>query len=288
MSREGASIVVNDIGVDDGVFRAEAVVAEIREAGGQAVASRHDISTPEGARAAIAAGAEAFGGVDILVNNAGLRADGGVDEITEDEWNIVVNSHLKASFLTIKFAVPEFRKRGRGLIINTGSEAGLGMPFNAAYAAAKEGIAGLTRTVARELGHEKIRCNMILPRATVGTGGGKWGGGKYTQRLPILEALGRYWLGNRGHTLKLNAPSMPDHVAEFVTWLCTDAALDVNGVTFFVGGEEIGIVSEPEVVRSIVRPGKWSIDEMDAFGRDLITGQFDRFLINVPKKADAA
>jgi 3-oxoacyl-[acyl-carrier protein] reductase len=287
MAREGASIVVNDIGVDDGVSRAQTVADEVRAAGGQAVASTHDISTLAGARSAVDAGVSAFGGLDILVNNAGLRAWGGVDELTEEDWDLVVDSHLKASFLTIKFAVPAFRKRGGGLIINTGSESGMGMPFNAAYAAAKEGVAGLTRTVARELGHELIRCNMILPRATVGTGGGQFGGSSYADYLPVLDALGRYWLGNRGHTLRLNAPSHPEHVAEFVTWLCTEAALRANGVAFFVGGDEVGLVSEPDVTRSIVRPGGWSIAEVDRFGRELIADQTDRFLVEVPARRPA-
>jgi 3-oxoacyl-[acyl-carrier protein] reductase len=284
MAREGARVIVNDIGVDDGVSRAQSIADEIRAAGGKAIASTDDISTQTGARSAVEAGVSSFGGLDILVNNAGLRAWGGVDELTEDDWDLVVDSHLKASFLTIKFAVPEFRKRGGGLIVNTGSESGMGMPFNAAYAAAKEGVAGLTRTVARELGHEHIRCNMILPRATVGTGGGQFGGSSYADYLPVLDALGRYWLGNRGHTLRLNAPSQPEHVAEFVTWLCTEAALQANGVSFFVGGDEIGLVSEPDVVRSIVRPGAWSTSEIDRFGRELLADQTDRFLVDVPAR----
>jgi NAD(P)-dependent dehydrogenase (short-subunit alcohol dehydrogenase family) len=282
MAREGAKIVVNDIGVDDGVARAEAVAAEIRANGGEAIASQHDISTANGARDLIAAGVEAFGGLDILVNNAGLRAAGRIEDITEEEFDAVVGSHLKASWLTIKFAVPEFRKRGGGHIINTGSESGFGMPFNGAYAAAKEGIAGLTRTVARELGSERIRCNTILPRASIGTGGGKWSSEEHSKRLSIIEALGPYWLGNRGLTLKLGDVFDPVHVGEFVTWLATDAAIAVNGAAFYVGGDEIGLVSEPDVVSSIVRPGGWSVEEFERYGGQLIAQETDRFLIDLP------
>jgi 3-oxoacyl-[acyl-carrier protein] reductase len=277
MAREGASIVVNDIGVDDGLTRADAVASEILAAGGRAIANRDDISTGPGAASALNAAADAFGGLDILVNNAGLRAAAPVDEFTEQDWDLVLDSHLKAAFLTIKFAVPMFRRRGRGLIINTGSEAGLGMPFNTAYASAKEGIAGLTRSVARELGHERIRCNLILPRASLGTGGGKFGEERFAKFLPALKALGRYWMGNRGHTLRANAPSHPEHVAEFVTWLCTDAAAEINGSAFYVGGDEVGLFTEPEMLRSIVRPGTWSAEEMDRWCRELTADLHDRF-----------
>jgi len=281
LSREGAKIVVNDIGIDENIPRAELVVNEIRAEGGEAVFSQHDISTAAGAEAMIATGVDAFDGVDILINNAGMRAGGGIAEISEEDWGMVIDSHLKASWLTTKFVIPQFRRRGGGLIINTGSEAGLGMPFNGAYAAAKEGIAGLTRTVARELGNERIRCNMILPRATINTGGGKWSSEEHAKMLPVLEALGPYWLGNRGHTLKLNDLFDPDHVGQFVAWLCTDAASNVNGASFYVGGNEIGILSEPDVVRAIVRPGEWTVEEYDCFGRQLIAEQRDRFLVRV-------
>jgi 3-oxoacyl-[acyl-carrier protein] reductase len=282
LAREGACVVVNDIGFDGNVGRAESVVEEIRQSGGKAVASVDDISTLAGAKAAVAKAVSEFGGLDILINNAGLRAWGRVEELTEEDWDLVIDSHLKASFFTIKSAVPEFRKRGGGLIINTGSESGLGMPFNAAYAAAKEGVAGLTRTVARELGHQGIRCNMILPRATIGTGGGQFGGSQYADFQPVLTALGKYWLGNRGNTLRLNDPCRPEHVAEFVTWLCTAAADKITGYTFFAGGEEVGIFSEPDLTRSVVHLGEWTRDEVDAFSRRLTVDLTNRFLFDLP------
>ena len=98
-----------------------------------------------------------------------------------------------------KFAVPVFKRQGGGVIVNTGFEAGSGMIFNSAYAAAKEGIAGLTRSVAREQGRFGIRCNMIRPRATVNTGGGAWGQEVFAKWLPMAKAWGlpdwRSWLG---------------------------------------------------------------------------------------------
>jgi NAD(P)-dependent dehydrogenase (short-subunit alcohol dehydrogenase family) len=190
MAQQGAKVVVSDIGTDpDGASTAEKVASEIRTAGGEAVSCTDNVATLEGARRTVDAALHAYGRLDILVNNAGLRAGNPVDKLTEDQWNLVVDSHLKASFAMTKFAVPVFKRQGGGVIVNTGSEAGLGMIFNSAYAAAKEGIAGLTRSVAREQGRFGIRCNMIRPRATVNTGGGAWGKEIFTKWLPMARAL---------------------------------------------------------------------------------------------------
>src|SRR5208282_2924747 len=169
-----------------------------------------------------------FGRLDILINNAGLRGGNPIDKMTEEEWDRVVDSHLKSSFAMIKFAVPVFKHQGGGVIVNTGSEAGLGMIFNSAYAAAKEGIAGLTRSVAREQGRFGIRCNMIRPRATVNTGGGEWGAQVFHKWAPVVRAMGRYWMGDRGQS-GFKRAAHPEQVAELVVWLCSEAAANING-----------------------------------------------------------
>src|SRR6266851_10304727 len=152
-AQQGAKVVVSDIGSDsEGGSTAANVADEIRAAGGEAVATTDSVVTMEGARRTVDTAVQSFGRLDILVNNAGLRGGNPIDKLTEEEWDRVVDSHLKSSFAMIKFAVPVFKGQGGGVIVNTGSEAGLGMIFNAAYSSAKEGIAGLTRTVAREQG----------------------------------------------------------------------------------------------------------------------------------------
>jgi 3-oxoacyl-[acyl-carrier protein] reductase len=227
---------------------------------------------------------QSFGRMDILINNAGLRGGNPIDKMTEEEWDRVVDSHLKSSFAMIKFAVPVFKQQGGGVIVNTGSEAGLGMIFNSAYSSAKEGIAGLTRTVAREQGRFGIRCNMIRPRASVNTGGGEWGRQVFQKWMPMAKALGRYWIGDRG-LWGLNRTAYPEQVAELVVWLCTDAAANVNGRSFFVAGEEVGLWSEPELVRSLARPGGWDLDSLDSFARESMTADLTNpFLIKDPLK----
>ncbi len=287
MAQQGAKVVVSDIGVDaDGMNRAEKVAEEIRASSGEAVSFTDNVAALEGANRAVETALQSYGRLDLLVNNAGLRAGNPVDKLTEEQWNLVLDSHLKSSFAMTKFAVPVFKRQGGGVIVNTGSEAGLGMIFNSAYAAAKEGIAGLTRSVAREQGRFGIRCNMIRPRATVNTGGGAWGQEVFAKWLPMARALGRYWIGDRGQ-VGFNRPAHPEQVAELVVWLCTDAAVNVNGRSFYVAGEEVGLWSEPELIRSLARPGGWDLDSLDTFGRDTMIGDLTNpFLIDDPLKGE--
>ena len=285
MAHQGAKIVVSDIGTDtDGTSTAGKVAEEIRAVGGDAVSSTDNVASLEGAQHTVEAALQSYGRLDCLVNNAGLRAGNPIDKLTEEQWNLVLDSHLKASFAMTKFAVPVFKRQGGGVIVNTGSEAGLGMIFNSAYAAAKEGIAGLTRSVAREQGRFGIRCNMIRPRATVNTGGGAWGQEVFAKWLPMAKALGRYWIGDRG-LVGFNRPAHPEQVAELVVWLCTDAAVNVNGRSFYVAGEEVGLWSEPELTRSLTRSGGWDLDSLDMFACDTMIGDLTNpFLIEDPLK----
>ena len=287
MAQQGAKVVVNDIGTDsEGGSTAANVADEVRAAGGEAVANTDSVVTMEGARRMVEAAVQSFGRLDVLINNAGQRGGNPIDKITEEEWDRVVDSHLKSSFAMIKFAVPVFKRLGGGVIINTGSEAGLGMIFNAAYSSAKEAIAGLTRTVAREQGRFGIRCNMIRPRAGVNTGGGEWGRQVFQKWMPMARALGRYWIGDRG-LWGVNRVAYPEQVAELVVWLCTDAATNINGRSFFVAGEEIGLWSEPELVRDLARPGGWDLDSLDGFAREMMTADLTNpFLIEDPLKGE--
>jgi 3-oxoacyl-[acyl-carrier protein] reductase len=288
LAQAGAKVLVSDFGVDgNGASTADIVAAEIRELGGQAAGRNDDLMHPPGPARVVEAAFDHFGAVDILVNNAGLRAGNPIHKMSEDQWDSVLDSHLKASFMMIKEAVPHMRAGGGGVIINTGSEAGLGMPFNSAYSAAKEGLAGLTRSVAREQGRFNIRCNLIRPRATAGqTGGGEW----FQQKLqgdwqPLLKALGPYWIGTRGHA-GWDRPAAPDSIAAFVTWLCTPAASNVNGKDFFVGGDEIAMLSQPEFSSTIFREGGWTMDALNRFGATLTKDLVDPFRVQNPFNND--
>ncbi len=288
LAGEGARVVVSDFGRDsEGQGLAAGVVDEIRTAGGDAVAVTENLAQPDGARRTVEAAMDHFGGLDIIVNNAGMRGGNPVHKLTEEQWDTVLGSHLKASFLMIKFGVPPLRQRGGGVIINTGSEAGLGMIFNAAYAAAKEGLAGLTRSIAREQARFNIRCNLIRPRATAAdTGGGDW----FKQNLagtwqPFVQALGRHWIGERG-LAGWDRRAPPDSVAALVAWLCTPAAAHINGQDFYIGGDEVALVSQPQFARTMFHEGGWTLDAFDRLAPAMTGGLTDPFRVANPFEND--
>ena len=266
LAGQGAKVVVNDVGRHPGET-AQDVVNRIREMGGESEANADSVASMEGAARLIDTAVAKFGRLDILVNNAGVIAPGEVSNLSEEDWDKVIAVHLKGTFATIRHASPVFKRQRSGVIVNTGSESGLGHPAMGNYSAAKEGIVGLTRTAARELGRFGIRCNAIRPRAiTEGTS-------EYFERFnrwqPLADALGRYYLGARGH---VGGEIRPTAVATLVVWLCSDAAANVNGRTFYVGGDEIGLWSEPELTRSLSREGGWTLDTLDSFARGRLIG----------------
>jgi NAD(P)-dependent dehydrogenase (short-subunit alcohol dehydrogenase family) len=265
MASEGALVVVNDYNVTDGVAAAQSVVDEIKSAGGEAIASTEDVR--EGAERIVAAAVEAFGTIDILVNNAGVVAPGFVEKISPEDWDFVVDTHLRAAYLMTAQVVPIFERQGRGVIMNTCSESGLGHAANSNYAAAKEGLAGFTRSVARELARFGGRCNAIRPRAY---------GTAISQRFlrlvkpweHIVNGLGPYRLGDRG---SIHGNGAPEIVAPIAVWLCTDAAKDINGKIFAAEGDLIGLWSDPMLVRSATRAGGWDLDTLDQEVSELLT-----------------
>jgi 3-oxoacyl-[acyl-carrier protein] reductase len=271
LAAEGAKVVINDLGTDmlgkgadQGI--AGQVVAEIRAAGGEAVANTDSVTTMEGGERIIKAALDAFGRLDILINNAGAVRPKVIFHMTEDDWDSMISVHLKGHFATIRFASPVFREQKSGVILNTASESGLGHFGQASYSAAKEGIVGLTRTVARDLGRYGVRCNAIRPRAAT--------------RLfdeTAAEAMERM-RATLGPTAtppidRSGLQNKPEQVAALAVWLCTDAASGVNGRTFVVGGDLVGVYPEPEPMRSLYREGGWDLDTLDRIAsKDLIGG----------------
>lgn len=262
LAREGARVVVNDIIKES----AASVVDEIRSAGGAAVAANIEpVGELDAAERMVAQAVETFGRLDIVVNNAGNQAVATVDEMSGEQWDAVQKVHLRGTFSLIKYSVPVFKKQRAGVIVNTSSKAGLGRPLAPSYCAAKEGIVGLTRAVAREQGRFGIRCNAIRPRAA-GTGLAEVFRQNMGRWVPLIQALGRHFIGERGH---IRTECAAEQVAPLVVWLCTDAAANVNGRTFYIGGEEVGLWSDPELIRSATRPGGWDLESLDQLAANL-------------------
>jgi 3-oxoacyl-[acyl-carrier protein] reductase len=271
LAREGAKVVVNDIVKEN----AEAVVAEIRAAGGEAVANTEAVGDMDVAERMVAQAVNTFGRLDILVNNAGNQAVNPVDLMTGEQWDAVQKVHLRGTFSLVRYAVPVFKKQRAGVVVNTSSEAGLGRPIAPSYCAAKEGIVGLTRAVAREQGRFGIRCNAIRPRAAE-TGLTEIFRQNMQKWMPLIQALGRHFLGERGH---VRTEAKAEQVAPLVVWLCTDAAANVNGRTLYIGGDEVGLWSEPELIRSATRPGGWDLDSLDELAANYLTFDLDNHFL---------
>lgn len=177
-AREGARVVVNDVGVAmDGTGEdrapAEQVVAEIQAAGGEAVANHDDIASWAGARSLVEAALDAFGELNVLVNNAGILRDRMVVNMTEEEWDAVIAVHLKGHFCPTRWAAAYWRDRAkageplRAAIVNTSSTSRLYADYagQSNYGAAKAGIAAFTLICARELERYGVRVNAVAPAA---------------------------------------------------------------------------------------------------------------------------
>ncbi len=262
LAAEGAAVVVNDPGVNpDGTGHdngpADQVVAEIRARGGQAVANYGDVSSFEDAQALVQQALDAFGHLDIVVNNAGILRDRMIFNMTEEEWDAVHAVHLKGTFNVTRHACAVFRQQRSGRIINTSSTSGLGNMGQANYSAAKEGIVGFTRTVARDMGRYGVTCNAIRPTA-----------GTRLTINPQMEAARARALaaGVRpvgAPTTEEMAKLVPEAIAPLVVYLATDEAHYLNGRIFYVRGREIGLYPEPEPIRMIWAPGEmWTVDEL--------------------------
>jgi 3-oxoacyl-[acyl-carrier protein] reductase len=258
-AQEGASVLVNDTGRRAGVDAAS-VVAEIEAGGGRAVADTTS-ATWDGAAAIVAHAVDAFGHVDILVNNATAARNADLWRVTEEEWDLAQDVNLKGYFALIRETAPHFCGQGAGAIVNTSSGSGFGHPSAVAYAAAKEGVVGLTRTVARELGRFGVRCNAIRPLAL---GQSTRDYDQATSKWSALMALTMAPRGARfGYTAATPDSHPPAKISPMVVWLCTDAARGVNGRTFHVAGDTVSRLSEPERERAITHEGGWTLDALD-------------------------
>ncbi len=252
LAQEGAKILVNDIG------GADAVVDEIRSMGGEAVADATSASSWKGGEAIIAAAIDAFGRIDILVNNAGIVRPGRIDQMTEEQWDAVVDISLKAYAATIRFAAPHFIRQKGGVIINTGSTSGLGHNGMANYSAAKEGALGLTRAVARDLRPFGVRCNLIRPISHIT--------GTFTPEIQTtIDVAAKYdipLMGER-HLPAPRVTALPEHIAALVVLLCLPATAHVSGQDFFIQGDELARLQAPEFIRMAFNPGGWTLEAME-------------------------
>lgn len=246
-ARQGASVVVNDLGTSpDGegsdAGPAEEVVGLIREAGGKAVVNGANIADPAGATSIVEDAVKNFGKIDGLVNNAGILRDRIFHRMSVHDWNDVVNVNLNGYFNTSKAAANYFKDQGSGSYVHFTSTSGLVGNFGQAnYSAAKMGVVGLSNSIALDMQRSGVRSNCIAPFA--------WS--RLTATVPAETEAEK----ERVERMKA---SSADKIAPLVVTLLTDAAKDVTGQIFCVRKNEILLFSVPRPIRAMQRDEGWT------------------------------
>nr|WP_296773464.1 SDR family NAD(P)-dependent oxidoreductase [Rhodococcus sp. (in: high G+C Gram-positive bacteria)] len=214
LSAEGAAVVVTDIAEE----RAESTATLLRDAGGRASAVAHDVTKRDSWQAALDAAEKEFGHVDIVINNAGVVRDRTVAKMSEDEWDTVIAIHLRGAFLGSQLGLLRMT-RGWGRIINLSAPGGGFGQAN--YSAAKHGIRGLTRSLARESARQGVLANCVAP------------GGIDT---PMLRTMPPERFAAAEQQIPLKRFGTPQEVASVVAFLASDDASYINGQTISVDG----------------------------------------------------
>lgn len=264
LASEGARVVINDLGTstegqgsDGGV--AQAMAEEIRASGGEAVANADSVAEMAGGRRMVECAMDHFGRLDILINNAGITKLAPIYEMSEEDWDIVHAVNTKGVFTTVRHAAPIMMQQKSGVIINTCSASGLGHMHMSNYASSKEAVAGFTRSIARDLGPYGIRCNAIRPMAQTRMASADIAETmRISQRRFGVPAVGNEWIDGKSSGFK------SEQVAAVVVWLTTDQARSVNGRTFMIARQEVGLYTEPEATRVAFHPDGWDLDALDS------------------------
>ena len=271
LAAHGASVVVADLGAaldgsggDQGP--ADEVVSEIKAAGGNAVACYNSPSPPwKVARTSSRPASTTFGKIDILVCVAGILRDRMVFNMTEQEWDDVIAVHLKGTFTCVKHASILMRQQRGGRIITFSSSSGvMGTTGQTNYGAAKSGIAGLTKVVARDLGKYGVTANSILPSADT--------------RMTMTEEVRKAREIRQAAGLPeefSDEPQDPEDIAPFICYLASEKADNVNGQTFSVRGRLISLVNQPRIIGAVTKDGIWTVDELleaipNSFGKKVV------------------
>ena len=263
-ARQGAKVVVNDLGSDvDGTGSstgpAGEVVDEIRAMGGEAIANGDDISDDDGAEALVASAVDTFGRLDVLVNNAGILRDKMLVNMSVDEWDAVIRVHLRGTYAPAHHAAAHWRERSKAgeevdaRLINTSSPSGIyGNVGQTNYGAAKAGIAAFTVIAAMELARYGVTVNAIAPaaltRMTANLGPGP------ARELPVGE-----WSAND-----------PDNIAPLVVWLGSPESKGITGRVFNVRGGAISVAEGWVAGPGVDKKGRWDPEELGSVIPDLV------------------
>lgn len=258
LSRRGAAVVINDVNEET----AKSAVSTIEADGGKATAVVAPVGSTETAKALVAAAVDSFGRLDILVTNAGILRDKSLLKMSDEDFDLVIQVHVRGTFTCVREAYAYFKENGvAGSIITIGSPTGQYGNFGQTnYAAAKAGIVGMVRTWALEFKKAGVRVNTVIPvAATAMTGTVPYfrAAVDAQERGEAMPSFYRHDLGFGG----------PDDVAGLVAYLASDAASGISGQAVGIGGDRLQLFSHPTPVATAYHEGGWSADDLaDAFG----------------------
>lgn len=251
IGRRGGKVVVNDIGAavngeGQDASPADDVVAEIRNAGGDAVTSYDSVADWISAQRIVAQAVDTFGRIDAVVNNAGILRDRYFFNMTPEEWRAVIDVHLNGSFYVSRAAAPHFKTQKSGSYVHFVSTTGLIGNFGQAnYGAAKNGVAALSKCIAMDMARYNVRSNCVSPFAMsrlIGTIPSDTPEAK--ERLAKLSAM------------------EPRKIAPMVAYLCSDYAHKVSGQIFAVRSNEIFLMSQCRPLRGMHADGGWTVESI--------------------------
>jgi NAD(P)-dependent dehydrogenase (short-subunit alcohol dehydrogenase family) len=247
LAREGARLVINDVGASVGGEGASAgpaqqVVDEIRAAGGEAVANTDSVADAAAAQRIVTAALDAFGRIDCIVNNAGILRDRFFHKMSVDEFDAVIKVHLYGSYFVSRAAAPHFKEQNSGTLVHMTSTSGLiGNYGQANYAAAKLGIMALSKSIALDMQKFGVRSNCIAPFA-------------WSRMIGTIPAQ----TDAEKARIERMKQMTPAKIAPLAVALCSDASATVTGQVFAVRNNEIFLMSQPRPVRSVHRGEGWT------------------------------
>ena len=247
----GARVVVNDLGGSEAgaggsQTPADEVAETIRKAGGEAVASYDSVASMAGGKAIVGRALDTYGSADIVVNNAGVLRDRMIFNMTEEEWDVVIDTHLKGTFALTRAAAPYMRERKWGRFVNMTSTSGLvGNVGQANYAAAKLGIVGLTKVTALDMARYNVTANCISPFA-------------WTRMIGTIPTDTE---AQRARVEKVKKMG-PEHIAPVAAFLATDLAREVSGQIIGVRGKEIMIFGHSRPLMRVHHAEGWTVERI--------------------------
>ena len=267
LAAAGAAVVVNDVDPTT----ADETVAEIVSAGGRAVAVVAPVGPTETADALVAAARDSYGRLDILVANAGVLRDRVLWKMSDEDFDLVIETHLRGSFTCARAAAIDMRERGEGgRIVLIGSPAGQNGSFGQTnYASAKAGLVAMARTLSLELARAEITANAVIPTAL----------SPMTATIPAYTQVYEDYVAGKGIPTEYrrdHALGTAEDVAALIVWLASDAAADVTGQAIGIGGDRLTMYSHPQVLRTLDQDGGWSPEAIGQAWREELRGLAQR------------